>query len=115
MNKTAIELIAQEREEQLTKHGRTIEKDVAENNEGQLTDAAATLTVEVPEGLKGVYIKSIEKQPPIGWSQEIWSKMIEKSYKNRLIIAGALIAAEIDRVDYLSKQTSEEILKETLI
>lgn len=95
-----IQLISQEREEQLTKHGRTIEKDVETNNEFQLTDAASALTMNPPPGLEGAYIQSQGDNPPIGWDGEIWKKMVEKPYRERLIIAGALIAAEIDRIDY---------------
>jgi hypothetical protein len=96
--KTGIQLIADERSEQLTKHGRTVELDVEQNNEGQLTDAASVLTMNVPEGLMGAYLQSQGEAPPIGWDSEIWNKMIRKPYKDRLIIAGALIAAEIDRL-----------------
>jgi len=36
---------------------------------------------------------------PKGWDHKIWEKMCHKNYKKRLIIAGALIAAEIDRLN----------------
>lgn len=36
--------------------------------------------------------------PPTGWDKSIWAKMCSKSYKERLIMAGALIAAELDRL-----------------
>ena len=39
-------------------------------------------------------------QTPNGWDQEIWEKMIRKPHQERLIIAGALIAAELDRLNY---------------
>ena len=35
-------------------------------------------------------------EPPHGWNPVFWKKMIDKDYKDRLVIAGALIAAEID-------------------
>jgi len=95
---TGIELITQERKEQLTKHGRTVELDVEQNNEGQLTDAASVLTMNVPEGLMGTYLQSQGETPPVGWDSDAWNKMIRKPYKERLVIAGALIAAEIDRI-----------------
>jgi hypothetical protein len=41
--KTGIELIAEERREQIEKHGRTIELDVVLNTNQQLSDAAAML------------------------------------------------------------------------
>lgn len=93
-----VELIAKEREEQLSKHGRTVELDKEQNTEYQLTDAAAALSMAVPEGLQGAYLQSQGEHPPVGWDSEIWNKMIRKDYRDRLIIAGALIAAEIDRI-----------------
>lgn len=91
---TGIELIAKERQEQIEKHGRSIEKDVANNStlEKPLTKAAAALTVEFGASLATATMR------PEGWNEDIWFKMMSKPYKERLIIAGALIAAEIDRV-----------------
>jgi hypothetical protein len=92
--KTGIELITQERYEQLTKHNRSIQQDVIYNSsfEKPLTKAASALTVEVGNRLATAAMK------PENWDQEMWDKMMGKPYKERLIIAGALIAAEIDRV-----------------
>ncbi len=84
---TGINLIAKERQEQIEKHNRTIEKDVIENEDGELGYGAIAL------------IGGIEEDFP-DWDYEICKKMINKSYKDRLIIAGALIAAEIDRLNY---------------
>lgn len=86
--KTGIELIAEERREQPTKHGRTIKYDVENNKRQQLTDAATRL------------INGGCMPHPKDWSWDIWYKMISKARKERLIIAGALIAAEIDRIQY---------------
>ncbi len=92
--KTGIELIAQERKEQIEKHGRTIEKDVIENIHYQLSEAAGLLTaLEMDD-----FIGDEESTCPIGWSEVIWSRMYNKPYKERLIIAGAFIAAELDRL-----------------
>ena len=86
--KTGIELINDERDEQLgPKHNRTIEYDVRVNELRQLSRAAAELI-----GDKKYY------STPNGWDNQLWEKMTKKSYKKRLIIAGALIAAEIDRL-----------------
>lgn len=94
--KTGIELIAQERREQIEKHGRTVELDFANNNRGEMLEAAMAL---MEEGLM-----DIEKEVlrPDGWDQNIWNKMMSKPQKERLIIAGALLAAEIDRLNALS-------------
>lgn len=91
MNKeTGINLITQERWEQLYKHNRSVQDDILYNDELQLVEAAKHL------------IKSFTDDPldclPRNWSLHIWAKMLAKPYKERLIIAGALIAAEIDRL-----------------
>ena len=86
---TGVELIAQERQEQIEKHGRTVESDAKENKGGELRKGAIALIDAHGQG-------KIEDLP-LCWSDKICLKMIKKSYKERLIIAGALIAAEIDR------------------
>lgn len=91
--KTGIEAITQERQEQLTKHNRTVEDDLKYNSSFPLalTYAAASLTLQ-PIGL------ALEFGKPNGWDETTWKKMCAKPYKERLAIAGALIAAEYDRV-----------------
>ena len=88
--KTGIELIAQERQEQIEKHGFTVGLDLLHNKYNQLSEGASRLC-EPDENKHEFY-------PPHEWDEELWFKMIKKPYKERLIIAGALIAAEIDRV-----------------
>lgn len=90
---TGIELIAKERQEQIDKHGRTIISDVFENRDGDLATGARALieTFDFPF-LDGF---------PVRWGKDSCEKMANKSYKERLIIAGALIAAEIDRLQYI--------------
>jgi hypothetical protein len=90
---TGIELIAQERKEQIEKHGRTVELDVKNNEDGQLPEAAQHLMDES--------ICQCNNCKPADWDATIWKKMTGKPYKERLIIAGALIAAEIDRLTCL--------------
>jgi hypothetical protein len=115
LNKTGIELIAEERQEQLTKHGRTIELDIENNTEGQLSEAASILCLQIPEGFESQYVNANSEYPPIGWSQEWWVKTLKKSNKDRLIIAGALIAAELDKMNAEAKTVVEAILKENLV
>lgn len=100
MNKTGIELIAQEREEQLTKHGHAIEHDVLINDERQLGVAASYLSYPDQSQMDEDYI-------PNHWDPEIWKKMMDKPYEERLIIAGALIAAELDRLLYFENHDTE--------
>ena len=84
--KTGIELIAYEREEQLIKHQITIDKDIEQNDDHELAQGAIMLlTCEI-------------NNKPEKWDRKKCRHMNEKSYKDRLIIAGALIAAEIDRL-----------------
>lgn len=94
--KTGIELIAEERQEQITKHGRAIDKDIEQNHEGQLITGAIAI------------IKADDSEMPADWNDLILNqKMVDKPYKERLVIAGALIAAEIDRINALN-QTNHE-------
>ncbi len=89
---TGIELIAKEREEQILKHGRTVHLDVVYNGSGQLRQAAKAL----------LYLgnaKDVTAHQPMTWLPEVWRKMYLKGYRERLIIAGALIAAELDRIN----------------
>jgi hypothetical protein len=89
--KTGIELIAQERKEQIEKHGRTLESDAKINIGYTLSVAARSLIKSNP-------FNPVNGQRPLRWNEATWDRMIKKSYKERLIIAGALIAAEIDRL-----------------
>lgn len=94
-----IELIAKEREEQIIKHGRTIEKDYALNSGTELSMAASALIMfsDPDEDDKLEMFGHL----PSNWSSNVSKKLINKSYKERLVIAGALIAAEIDRLNYI--------------
>lgn len=93
MKKTGVFLIANERNSQIMKHGRTIARDVEENSNGELAlGAEMLLAAEHEEGIDPASY-------PDGWDHEICRKMLSKPYKDRLIIAGALIAAEIDRLN----------------
>jgi hypothetical protein len=105
--KTGVELIAEERQEQIEKHGRTVELDVKYNhgkyekdgeqfNNPQLISAASQLIAQDDDIFRQHYEAAIFI--PHEWNKEIWLKMMGKSYKERLVIAGALIAAEIDRL-----------------
>ncbi len=91
---TGISLIAKERQQQVDKHGRTIERDCIENHNGQLAlGAEMLLAIEHEEGIDSYSY-------PDGWGEELCSKMLAKPYKERLVIAGALIAAELDRLNH---------------
>lgn len=89
---TGTELIAQERKEQIEKHGISIQNDIFLNKDGQLLNAARKLLSDHELSIV------ILHNPPKGWNKAIWIRMCSKPYKQRLIIAGALIAAELDKI-----------------
>jgi len=93
-NLTGAELIAKERKEQIEKHGRTTELDKKINSSGQLV-YAAILLLSTGEHLDG----RGKEGYPVNWNEDVYLKMLDKPYKERLIIAGALLAAEIDRLN----------------
>jgi hypothetical protein len=94
--KTGIELIADERKEQIEKHGYT-EKYTKEHPEYydnyQLADAGRRLIFTPSQ--EGLSVMGEDLFLPKGWNKDYWKYVLQKSYQNRLIIAGALIAAEI--------------------
>lgn len=92
---TGIELIAKERQEQIVKHGKTVDFDVKFNTD-QLLKAAEIL-------LKPVISPFLQTRRPFGWDRVYWHKLINKPYSERLTISGALIAAEIDRLKRLEE------------
>lgn len=89
--KTGIKLISEERDEQIIKHNRSVYKDVLENTNKQLCIGAIAMLSAAP------YLF------PANWDKDICDKMVKKSYKERLIIAGALLAAEIDRIQIIDE------------
>lgn len=97
-----IELITDERKEQLQKHGVTIAMDVRFNNHYQLSQAAALMLYVDQEELNANELEDgtfdFSHVVPNGWNVSKFNKMMNKPYRDRLIIAGALIAAEIDRL-----------------
>lgn len=89
---TGIELIAQERKEQIEKHGRSLRHDSEVNDSGQLVVMAELLLIsEHEEGVEPSWF-------PDDWDENLVYKMLHKSPIEKLTIAGALIAAEIDRL-----------------
>lgn len=92
----SIDLIAAERQEQLIKHHRSIQADVLQNTDNQLILAAQEL----------LYVTTLNAgmSLPKNWDANIWAKMVEKPYFERRIIAAALIAADLDREQYIKNQ-----------
>ena len=106
--KTAIELIAEERARQISVEGWTPEHDDKHNN-GQLALAGAAYALQA-SGHDTLYA-AIGRSPCEGsnagwvgaarlfwpWDQEHWKPDYENPMRS-LVKAGALIAAEIDRI-----------------
>lgn len=100
--KTGIELIAEERDRQINVEKWTIEGDALHKN-GELADAAAyyAMTEET--------ISFIDNEWGNDMHLHIWPfdlKWLKRSHENRirdLQKAGALIAAELDRLIYLEE------------
>lgn len=110
---TGLGRIITERWEQVQKHKRTVRHDVRKNNKGQLMDAIIKLAYnyeEIPETLKEISttVRNIYlNTPPTGWNKKTWLTMMNKPLKERLVIVGALIAAELDRRDFIEAAAKE--------
>lgn len=86
--KTGVELIAEERQEQIKKHGHTAEKD----------------DLKVDEELVGVarYILFANNDYlPKGYDRDDIMQIFTRPRIEQLAIAGAMLAAEIDRLQRL--------------
>ena len=78
--------------------GATPETDTSTNGNTQLTHAAAFLMIKNPAKMQ------LEINCPDGWDVPTWKKYCAMSYTDRLALAGAFIAAEIDRALYVESQ-----------
>jgi hypothetical protein len=100
---SGIELIAQERQRQIEKEGWTAEHDSRHKNE----ELAWVACYYAMPGII-VYVDgndpaiSPETMYPVTWN-ECWAKRDKKSRTQQLAVAGALIAAEIDRLNKQEK------------
>jgi hypothetical protein len=95
--KTGIDLIAAERQRQITAEGWTPEHDDT-HTKGELAFAAACYVNDAAEEIRsGQPSHKPRQMPPMAWpwAEEWWKP---KSVLSRLVRAGALIAAEIDRL-----------------
>lgn len=93
--KTGIQLIAEERERQISQEGWTAENDDEHDNCEIRVAAFCYLDAAIAVG--DTPMEEIQKAPPIWpWDKEWW-KPTHDPVRN-LVKAGALIAAEIDRL-----------------
>lgn len=96
--KTGIELIAQERKEQIEKHGFTIEKYYRYYVNGELLQAACFCLELADPKLYFVQELAALKTWPKKWDVKFKNKIVRKSKVEKLIVAGAFFMAENDRV-----------------
>lgn len=100
--KTGIQLITEERKRQISKEGWTAEHD-DEHSSGELNDAALAYAFAAAEQTRGENLECVQTLAestnlPKPWPWELqWWKPSEDPIRN-LVKAGALIAAEIDRL-----------------
>jgi len=116
--KTGVELIAEERNRQVEKEGWSLDHDALHDNQ-ELAWAAVCYAAPYPviasqmikkgkwgcncRGIVDCSCASYNKhfknvEDPWPWSSK-WDKREKHDRKRKLIIAGALIAAEIDRIN----------------
>lgn len=97
--KTGIELITEERQKQIDKHGFTAEHHALnsekwyDNNQMQF----AVMYLLDENFIFG------EESFPLNWNKEWFMNLNNRDVKERLIISGALIAAELDRLNYIEE------------
>jgi len=87
---TGADLIVLERTKQIEKHKRTTKYDREHNEQEQLISAASGILEEPLEW------RQVHKRP-LSWNKTQWNKLCSKPLKERIIIAGAFLAAEYDR------------------
>lgn len=113
--KTGIELISEERQKQIDKHGFTAEHHANHPEwyaESQLIDASRLLSYnDIDDIFRPTAIDF--KLHPNNWDEEWFIRLMNKPYKERLIIAAALITSELDRLNYL--EINDENRDKTLV
>jgi hypothetical protein len=115
--KSGIELIAEERQRQITAEGWTAEHD-DEHKGAEMADASAVYAsaagaiargadpIELHDSSEGGWSVYIGIDAQINWPwDEKWLKLSRDPIRN-LVRAGALIAAEIDRLQRLNAEDS---------
>lgn len=101
---TGVELIAKERQRQIEKEGWSFKKDIKTHPNGELAMAATCYLLDyfgnqVPETRAYYRNQAITNWP---WAEEWW-KPTPKDPIRQLTKAGALVAAEIDRLQRSGK------------
>lgn len=114
--KTGVELIAQERDEQINKHGFSIEKDKEFYQEKELLSAALCCLFQ-DESL--FLDQDTPAHPadywPGNWDDKFLDNISRKNRIEQLQIAGALIAAEIDRLQFINSLVVTDETKRRMV
>ena len=99
---TGVELIAQERQRQIDEERYSPQHDARYHHDGQLAKAAACYAL--PEGYRRLIFLTPRPLPELWpWGEETWKPTPDDRLRE-LVKAGALIAAEIDRLQAVQKQ-----------
>lgn len=109
--KTGIELIAEERQEQLNKHNWTHEHDDG-HVYGELRVVAAILCVQGTDHYVNSNFQSEYSSGQNAWGLE---EKLKRYDIHRLKVAGALIAAEIDRLQRKTNAAGQQEVVEDII
>lgn len=99
--KTGIEAITNERDEQIEKHGWTAGHDDAEHDYSDLTKAAILTLLSTDEFAASFWDAwRDDLLGDLNWDEEHTDKMLrsDKTLVDKLAVAGALIAAQIDLI-----------------
>lgn len=104
--KSGAQLIAEERQRQISQEGWTTEHD-DRHRSGELNDAAIGYAQAAALQARGESIEIVKSAVPAGYIrwpwEDSWWKPSEDQIRN-LVKAGALIAAEIDRLQRATKK-----------
>lgn len=97
-----LQLFTDERVKQIKK-GHTFEKDLDRNGSLQLVNIARFLLLHINPSVvqKEKQLKTLIELAP-NWDREKLKKYINASYKERLVIAGTLISAELDKIEFFN-------------
>lgn len=107
--KTGIELISDKQARARAK-GRTVESDAYNNWDNQLGKAAALLLSNSENDPSMVPILYEMAQIELfGWDMSLFKEMLSKPYRERTLIAGSLVASELDLFIYNDQQERENM------
>jgi len=91
----SVKDVLQERYEQIHVHGHTVESDISHDTPERMVSAVRCLLKNAP---------NLADPIPPYFSRKNWNHMIAKSYRERIVISTALLLAELDILDALSKE-----------